>query len=91
MKNMNIQELEAEIAERVTNVLQRNFGEIRMGKMPFADPNLPVLADLLAKKKKTSSRRGCLLRTVMSILEDRVDLFYDEMRTNPWISWKRDV
>ena len=88
MKNTTSIELGEEIKQRVSDVLQRNFGEIKMGKLPFADPNLPILADLHAKATRSLKRRGCLLRTVMELLGDRVDLFYDPTRTNPWITWK---
>jgi len=79
--------LRSEIVDRVKEVLRLNFGEIKMGKIGFADPNLVELSHAWARMQKKSERRGVLLRTIEELCEDFTVTKWHEV-TEKWLRTK---
>ena len=87
VRGMDEEALKAEFVDRVKEVLRLNFGEIKMGKIGFADPNLVELSHAWARMHKKSERRGCLLRTIDELCQDFTVTKWQDV-TEKWLRTK---
>ena len=87
IRHMDEDALRSEIVDRVKEVLRLNFGEIKMGKIGFADPNLVELSHAWARMQKKSERRGVLLRTIEELCEEFTVTKWHEV-TEKWLRTK---
>ena len=81
-------ELVKEFRSRLAAVLDKNFQDIKVGKVPFADPNLTDLAEQIEKRQGRSTRRGCMRRVISDTCSDMVVIVWDPTRPNPSLRGK---